>query len=110
MSKSIGGAAPRPAEMYVSVPPAPDPNGNRAQRRAAKPIRPTRARVSLLMDVANGLVRRVGTTDYRAALPAPWRVTGRVAELTKAGWAARGVDGIYAITPAGQDVIAETVR
>lgn len=110
MSKGIGRAVPVAAAMYVTVPAAPDPNGNRAERRAAKPPRPTRARISLLMDIANGLVRRIGTTDYRSGIPAPARVTRPVAELVGAGWATRGVDGIYALTDAGQDVIADTVR
>lgn len=71
---------------------------------------PTKTRLALLVDVGAGLVRRIGHTDYRGGLPSPQRVTARISELRQAGWIEPGPDGIYALTEAGQDVIAETVR
>lgn len=71
---------------------------------------PTKSRVQLLVDVGAGLVRRVGSTDYRTDLPSPQRVTARISELRQAGWVERGPDGVYALTTAGEDIVAETVR
>lgn len=71
---------------------------------------PTKSRVALLIDVGAGLVYRNGLHDYRTALPRPQRVTARIAELRQAGWVERGPDGVYALTAAGEDIVAATVR
>jgi predicted NAD/FAD-dependent oxidoreductase len=71
---------------------------------------PTKARVELLVDVGAGRVYRNGWHDYRAASPRPQRVTARISELRQAGWVERGPDGVYALTTAGEDIVAESQK
>jgi len=75
---------------------------------------PTKSRVALLIDVANGLVvadAGSSTAWRKDLLPRvrPIRVTAKVNELVQAGWVVR--DGrAYVLTDAGQQILADGVR